>query len=567
MQKRWLYLRADEQKVKRLKEELNIHPALLNILVQRGIYTYDDANNFFNPNLNTLHDPFLMKDMHTAVARINLAINRNEKILIYGDYDVDGTTAVALLYQFLVAIYPNIDCYIPNRYTEGYGISIKGIDFAAENNFTLIIALDCGIKSADKVTYASQKGIEFIICDHHLPGDDVPLATAVLDPKQTSCSYPYKELSGCGIGFKLAQAFCITNGYSLDRCFAYLDLVCVSIASDIVPITGENRVLAFHGLKKLNSENALPGLKSLIQVAGTKKFLDITDVVFLLGPRINAAGRIKDAKHAVKLLIGAEHDDDIWENADTLHSLNDTRKQLDKQITAEALAMIEADVVLQKRKTTVVFNPAWNKGVIGIVASRLIETYYRPTIVMTESDGKLTGSARSVKHFDLHEAISACSEHLLQFGGHKFAAGLTMEKEKLEKFSMAFEHEVSMRITDEQLVPEIEIDATLELNDITERFYNTIQRMAPFGPENMKPVFVLKGMKDSGYSRVLKETHLRVSLKAPDSRFLSGIGFNMADKYSLVNSHLFDIAFTLDMNTYEGRDELQLMVKDIKPSA
>jgi single-stranded-DNA-specific exonuclease len=441
LNKRWKILEADKKNVAQLQQELRIHPAIIKMLVQRGIYTFDDAKQFFRPELSQLHNPFLMKDMHRAVARMSKAIQQNEKILIYGDYDVDGTTAVSLLYLFLKPIYSNIDFYIPNRYREGYGISTQGIDYASANHYSLVIALDCGIKSLDKIHYANQLGIDFIICDHHLPGDEIPNAVAVLDPKQNDCAYPYKELSGCGVGFKLIQAFCMEHGYSLERCFDLLDLVCVSIAADIVPITGENRILAYHGLKKLNSDNILQGLLSLKTLAGLKAEMDITDVVFILAPRINAAGRIDDAKHAVKLLTG-EIGEDTFSHAETLHNLNTERKNLDKQITQEALAMIEADEHLKERKTTVVFNKNWHKGVIGIVASRLTESYYRPTVVLTESEGKITGSARSVKHFNLYEAIYACREHLIQFGGHQFAAGLTMQKENIEPFSQAFEQYV-----------------------------------------------------------------------------------------------------------------------------
>ncbi len=564
MQKRWHFLQADNNKVEALRKDLPIHATLLKLLVQRGIETYDDAKDFFNPDLAKLHDPFLMKDMYVAVHRIQKAIEKGEKILIYGDYDVDGTTSVATVYLFLKSIYTNIDYYIPNRYTEGYGISSRGIDYAHETNCTLIIALDCGIKSNDKVNYATSKGIDFIICDHHLPGEELPAAVAVLDPKRADCLYPYKELSGCGIGFKLIQAFSMQQGYSLNRCYDLLDLVCVSIASDIVPITGENRILAYHGLNKLNSDTVSHGLKSLKSIAGIQKKMDITDVVFVLGPRINAAGRIEDAKHAVKLLIGEA--EDVAEHAETLHDFNTTRRDLDKQITAEALYMIEQDATLRNSKSTLVFNSEWNKGVIGIVASRLTETYYRPTIVLTESEGKVTGSARSVKHFDLYEAIYACREHLIQFGGHKFAAGLTMHKEKIDDFRIAFEKEVSRTILDEHLIPEIELDGILQATDISDRFYATIQRMSPFGPGNMKPIFVLKNQNDSGYSKVLKEAHLKLSLKVGERNYLNGIGFGMADKFPLVQQGNFDVAFTIDENEWDGRKSLQLMIKDFRKS-
>lgn len=562
--KRWNFLETDNKKVAELQQELRIHPAILKILIQRGVETFDEAKSFFRPDLKQLHNPFLMKDMHRAVARISKAVKQNEKILIFGDYDVDGTTAVSLVYLFLKPIYENIVYYIPHRYREGYGISTQGIDYAAENNFSLVIALDCGIKSIDKIEYANSKGVDFIICDHHLPGSEIPNAVAVLDPKQSDCNYPYKELSGCGVGFKLVQAFSIEHGYSLDRCFNLLDLVCVSIAADIVPITGENRILAFYGLKKINSENILPGLKSLKTLAVLKTEMTITDVVFGLAPRINAAGRMDDAKHAVKLLTG-EVEDATFEHAEKLHTLNSERKNLDRQITEEALAIIEADEVLKARKTTVVFNSDWHKGVIGIVASRLTESYYRPTIVLTESDGKITGSARSVKQFNLYEAIYACREYLIQFGGHQFAAGLTMQKENLEHFSKAFEAQVASTILPENLIPEIEIDAIISLNDINNKFYSIVEQLAPFGPGNMKPVFVIKNLQDSGYSRLLKDEHIKLVLKNGDS-FINGIAFNMADKFSLVKNGAFDIAFNIEENEWNGNASLQLMIKEIRES-
>ncbi|HRN94365.1 MAG TPA: single-stranded-DNA-specific exonuclease RecJ [Chitinophagales bacterium] len=562
--KRWNFLETDNKKVAELQQELRIHPAILKILIQRGVETFDEAKSFFRPDLEQLHNPFLMKDMHRAVARISKAVKQNEKILIFGDYDVDGTTAVSLVYLFLKPIYENIEYYIPHRYREGYGISTQGIDYAAENNFSLVIALDCGIKSIDKIEYANSKGVDFIICDHHLPGSEIPNAVAVLDPKQSDCNYPYKELSGCGVGFKLVQAFSIEHGYSLDRCFNLLDLVCVSIAADIVPITGENRILAFYGLKKINSENILPGLKSLKTLAVLKTEMTITDVVFGLAPRINAAGRMDDAKHAVKLLTG-EVEDATFEHAEKLHILNSERKNLDRQITEEALAIIEADEVLKARKTTVVFNSDWHKGVIGIVASRLTESYYRPKIVLTESDGKITGSARSVKQFNLYEAIYACREYLIQFGGHQFAAGLTMQKENLEHFSKAFEAQVASTILPENLIPEIEIDAIISLNDINNKFYSIVEQLAPFGPGNMKPVFVIKNLQDSGYSRLLKDEHIKLVLKNGDS-FINGIAFNMADKFSLVKNGAFDIAFNIEENEWNGNASLQLMIKEIRES-
>lgn len=547
-----------------LQSELKIHPALCNILVQRGIETYEQAKSFFRPSLEELHDPFLMKDMDKAVNRIVTAFMNGEKVLIYGDYDVDGTTSVATAYSFFKEIYPAIDYYIPNRYTEGYGVSTRGIDYAAENGFTLIIALDCGIKSNDKVDYANSKGIDFIICDHHLPGSEIPNAIAVLDPKRSDCSYPYKELSGCGIGFKFIQAFAQQNGIPEEKYLRYLDLVCVSIGADIVPITGENRILAWHGLRKLNS-NPTHGIKKLLEVAGSQKTLSITDVVFILGPRINAAGRIDDARHAVKLLIGEVADADVEAQAFQLNVFNNERKDLDRSITAHALEMIGGDETLVKRKSTVVYHPEWHKGVIGIVASRLTETYYRPTIVLTESEGKVTGSARSVKNFDLYEAIYECRDLLIQFGGHKFAAGLTLQPENVDSLIARFEEVVSNRITDEHLIPEIEIDAVLPLEDITPKFYSIIQQMAPFGPENMNPVFVTKEVMDSGWSKTVKEDHVKFSIRKQTGELMDGIGFNLARKMDIIKGGPFDIAYHIDENEWQGNVKLQMVVKDVRP--
>ena len=562
MQKRWVVKEADEQKVTALQEALKVHPVLCKLLVQRGIETYEQAKAFFRPSLESLHDPFLMQDMDKAINRIATAIANNEKILIYGDYDVDGTTAVATVYSFFKEFYPNIDYYIPNRYTEGYGISTKGIDHAAEHHFALIIALDCGIKSNDKVDYATQKGIDFIICDHHNPGSEIPAAVAVLDPKRNDCHYPYKELSGCGIGFKLIQAFSIQNGLPPEKAFQYLDLLCLSIGADIVPITGENRILAFHGLQKLNN-NPVTGLRHLKEIAGVQKEMDITDVVFILGPRINAAGRIDDAKHAVKLLIAEDIDYGSEAKALQLNKYNAERKDLDRSITAHALEIIGADETLVNRKSTVLFNPAWHKGVIGIVASRLTDTYYRPTIVLTESDGKVTGSARSVKNFDLYEAIYECKDLLIQFGGHKFAAGMTLQPENVEAFSLKFEEVVTGRITEEQLVPELEIDAEIELEDITPKFYSIIMQMAPFGPENMKPVFITRGVSDNGWSKIVKEDHVKFSVKKNRSAAIDGIGFGLAPKFNLIKSRPFNIAYQIDENEWQDNVRLQMLVKDV----
>ncbi len=562
MQLRWKVKQADEEKVNALQQQLKVHPVLCRLLIQRGIETYEEAKRFFRPELSDLHDPFLMKDMDKAINRIIEAISNNEKILIYGDYDVDGTTAIATVYQFFKDFYPHIDFYVPHRYTEGYGISFKGIDFAAENGFSLIIALDCGIKSNDKVDYARDKKIDFIICDHHNPGDEIPTAIAVLDPKRNDCNYPYKELSGCGIGFKLIQAFSIQNGIPLEKCYRYLDLVCVSIGADIVPITGENRVLAFHGLKKVN-EDPSPGIRRLAEVSGKEGKMDITNVVFILAPRINAAGRMDDAKHAVRLLVSDEADLEKELHAEQLNKFNSDRKDLDKNITASALDMIARDSKMINRKSTVIYSPDWHKGVIGIVASRLTETYYRPTIVLTESDGKVTGSARSVKNFDLYEAIYECRDLLIQFGGHKFAAGLTLHAENVAALAEKFDAVVSERITEEQLIPELEIDAEIELEDITPRFFGIIEQMAPFGPENMKPVFVTRGVKDHGWSKIVKEEHIKFSVRKGNSPVIDGIGFRMAEKFNYVKTGPFDIAYQIDENEWQGNVRLQMLVKDI----
>jgi single-stranded-DNA-specific exonuclease len=562
MQLRWAVKEVDEQKVNALQRELKVHPVLCKLLVQRGIETYEAAKKFFRPELSDLHDPFLMKDMDKAVNRITQAISAGEKILIYGDYDVDGTTAVSTVYLFFKEFYPNIEYYIPHRYTEGYGISLQGIDYAAANNFPLIIALDCGIKSNDKVDYANEKKIDFIICDHHTPGDEIPNAIAVLDPKRNDCPYPYKELSGCGIGFKLIQAFAEQNGMSPETCNRYLDLVCVSIGADIVPITGENRILAHYGLKKVN-ENPLPGLKKLMEASGKQGRMDITNVVFVLAPRINAAGRMDDAKHAVRLLVSADVDLDVGDHAEQLNKFNTDRKDLDKNITIHALEMIAADENLVNRKSTVVFHHEWHKGVLGIVASRLTDTYYRPTIVLTESDGKLTGSARSVKNFDLYEAIYECRDLLIQFGGHKYAAGLTMLPENALAFRDRFDEVVSARITPEQLIPELEIDAEIELEDINPKFYNIIQQMAPYGPENMQPVFVTRGVKDSNWSKIVKEEHIKFSIKKSNSPVIDGIGFRLAPKFSFVKNGAFDIAYSINENVWQDRVSLQMFVRDV----
>ncbi len=566
MQKRWTIHQAESDHVANLQRELKINPILCKLLVNRGIHNYNDAKLFFRPQLEHLHDPFLMQDMRKAVERIERALRDEEHILVYGDYDVDGTTSVALMYSFLGEFYNRIDYYVPHRYREGYGISKQGIDYAHEKGYKLIIALDCGIKSVDKVKYANERGIDFIICDHHLPGEELPAAHAILDPKRSDCNYPYKELSGCGIGFKLIQAFAQNNHVPLEIVEKYLDLVAVSIASDIVPITGENRVLAYYGMKRVN-ENPRKGLKSLIQFSGLKKELTVSDVVFMLGPRINAAGRMDDARNAVKLLISETHE--LAEaNAEFLNQKNTERKQVDKDITEEALAMIQNNPGLQKKKITVLSQPHWHKGVIGIVASRLIETYYRPTIVFTESNGIMTGSARSVKGFNIHDAIKECSELLEQFGGHMFAAGLSLKKENFEAFQKRFEEVVNTTIAEESLTPEVNIDAELNFTDINEKFFSIISQFAPFGPGNMKPVFISRAVRDRGYSRVVGEDHLKLELTQDEGRCCKGIAFGMgalAEKiFHSGTEKRFDICYTLEDNEWQGIRKIELNVRDIK---
>lgn len=562
-EKRWTIRKAEKKIVENLRETLNIHPAFCQMLAQRGVTNFEEAKRFFRPQLSDLHDPFLMRDMDNAVLRIERAIKSNERILIYGDYDVDGTTSVATVALFFLQFYPNIELYIPNRYREGYGISSQGIDFAEANNCALIIALDCGIKAIDKVEYATAKNIDFIICDHHLPGTEIPKAAAVLDPKRVDCNYPYKELSGCGVGFKLLQA--LTSHFSLPEewYLNLMDLVCVSIASDIVPITGENRVLAYFGLKKLNTDPT-HGLGHLIKLLNLNRALDISDIVFYIGPRINAAGRMDDAIHAVKLLIG-DATEESAQQAFGLQTLNKDRQEADKEITAQALEMLKNTPGNDDLKSTVVFNAGWHKGVIGIVASRLTEHFYRPTIVLTEHEGKVTGSARSVKGFDLYEAMYACKEYLVQFGGHKFAAGLTMFPEQVEGFKLAFEREISATILPEQLIPEIEIDSEINFSDITDKFYNLINEFAPFGPENMKPVFVTRGVKETGWSRVLKDMHIKFNVKQNGVN-MNGIGFGLAHKMDVLKEEAFDIVYQIDVNEWNGNRSLQLTVKDVRKS-
>ena len=562
MKKKWILKpKANEQLVTELQESLGVAKIVSELLVQRGITTFEAAKKFFRSDLSHLHDPFLMKDMNCAVARLSRAIQHSENILVYGDYDVDGTTAVSLMYSFIKSIHDKVEYYIPDRYTEGYGVSFQGVDYAANNHFSLIIALDCGIKAVDKVDYATEKGIDFIICDHHRPGDSVPKAKAVLDPKQSDCLYPYKELSGCGVGFKLIQAYCQKSKIPFEKIIPYLDLLVVSIAADIVPITGENRVLAHYGLQQLN-KNPRIGLKALIEVSERDKSFTISDVVFGLAPRINAAGRIEHGAKAVELMV----QDDIElarAKAQLVNQHNLKRRELDQRITEEALKMIVADA-----KSTIVFHPDWHKGVVGIVASRLIESHYRPTIVFTENNGKLAGSARSVKGFDVYDAIDACSEYVEQFGGHKYAAGLTLKKENLEAFTAKFESVVADSLQEEMLIPQVSIDAVLNISDIDQKLYRILSQMAPFGPENMSPVFMSKQVVDRGYGRKIgqEQTHLKLSVTdANRFQFLDCIGFGMADKFELIkDGQKFDIAYELEENEWNGNVNLQLRLKDIR---
>ena len=564
MEKRWAQVEEGAKEISEaLALELNIDQCLAQILVQRGVTNFEDSRYFFRPTLTQLHDPFLMKDMEQAITRIRAALQNKEKILVYGDYDVDGTTAVALTYGFFNQLTSEIDYYIPDRHKEGYGISAAGIDFAATHGFTLIIALDCGIRAVDKIAYANTLGVDFIICDHHLPGETLPEAIAILDPKRADCEYPFKELSGCGIGFKLAQAYCQANNLPDEMYEQYLDLCMVSIAADIVPIVDENRVMAHFGLKKLN-ENPCCGLKALMQISGKTETYSITDVVFLLAPRINAAGRMGDAKDAVKVLMS----DEVLladEQSLSINLQNTERKSFDQNITVEALAIIEASDVLINRKTTVVYQPHWNKGVIGIVASRLTETYYRPTIVLTESNGNYTGSARSVAGYDLYEALLSCSGLLEQFGGHKYAAGLTIKPENLIRFSESFESVVSATISEDLLIPEIKIDCEIELKQIDAKFYRILLQMAPFGPQNMAPVFISKGVNLIGNPQIVGAKHLKLSIKQQNSAIFESIAFGLGEFESLLKPNKpFSICYTIEENVWKDKKRLQLNIKGIK---
>ncbi|MDG1714352.1 single-stranded-DNA-specific exonuclease RecJ [Lacinutrix sp.] len=561
---RWtLKPKPNLETVQFLQHALQVEETIASLLVQRSIETYEQAKDFFRPSLNHLHDPFLMKDMQKAVERIQKAIESNENILVYGDYDVDGTTAVSLMSSYLKSEYPNVATYIPDRYNEGYGISFQGIDFAEDNNFTLIIALDCGIKAIDKINYAKEKNIDFIICDHHRPGEQVPNAIAVLDPKQNDCNYPYKELCGCGVGFKLIQALASKKGKTIDDLVEYLDLVATAIGADIVPITGENRILAYFGLQVINTQPRA-GFKAIINQI-KKETLTITDVVFIIAPRINAAGRMKHGQYAVDLLTETNvQTAEVY--AKEIEDFNTDRREADKQITIEALEHIETQKE-QERFTTVVYSQDWHKGVIGIVASRLIETYYRPTLVFTKSGNMLAASARSVKGFDVYNALEACSEYIEQFGGHKYAAGLTLKEENYEAFKQKFEDVVESTIDKRLLTPEISIDTQIELNEITPKFYRILSQFAPFGPGNMSPVFMSDNLEDTGYGKCVGEDnkHLRLTVKQPNSDKIVCIGFGLGDKLNLIkDKRTFKAAYSIDENEWKGNVFLQLKLRDIK---
>jgi single-stranded-DNA-specific exonuclease len=560
---KWEIQKPDANEVNELQKALGINPVFCSLLVTRGIKTYEQARNFFNPSLDDLHDPFLMLGMQKAVERILKAFAEKEKILIYGDYDVDGTTSVSLMISCLKYIYPDVDYYIPDRYNEGYGISYNGIDYAVENNFTLMIALDCGIKAVDKIKYANEKSLDVIICDHHLPGDELPPAYSILDPKQPDCNYPFKELPGCGIGFKLLRGLFRQGGFDENIILEFIDLVAVSIACDIVPMIGENRILTYFGLKKINS-SPLPAIKALCDKAGTEQEVSVMDLVFIIGPRINAAGRMKDAKEAVHLLIADDTTLDIEEKAGKLHQSNTERKDLDKSTTEEALQMLEDDPENEKRKTTVVYTNHWHKGVIGIVASRLIEKYHRPTIVFTKTGTVYSGSARSVKGFNVYKAILACSDLLEQFGGHKYAAGLAVDEKNIEKFSNKFEEIVSATIDPECLIPKIKIDAEIELDDINDKFMKILKRFAPFGPGNMRPVFLTENVRDTGYAREVGSGHMKSNFVKENSKVFGAILFNQMDKSEMVRNKALDICYAIEENIWNGNVNLQLNVKDLK---
>ncbi|OEK06927.1 single-stranded-DNA-specific exonuclease RecJ [Roseivirga misakiensis] len=564
MQKRWLFEEGHNPDVLNvLQEEVKINETIAKLLEQRGVSTFEEAKTFFRPSLDHLHDPFLMKDMAKAVNRLTDAIGNGEKIMIYGDYDVDGTTSVATCFGFLNEFYDNLGYYIPNRYKEGYGVSSQGIQYAKEAGYSLIITLDCGIKAVDRVKEANDLGLDVIICDHHTPGDELPAAYAVLDPKRADCEYPYKDLSGCGVGFKLLQGFCIQSGIALTKLYPYLDLLAVSIASDIVPITGENRVMAFFGLQKVN-QDPRPGLKALIELCRAQKELTISSIVFGIGPRINAAGRMDDAGAAVDLLL-ASTEEEALSLAATVNDKNDARRNFDSANTEEALEMIMSNEEFRNAKSTVLYKEDWHKGVIGIVASRCIDKFYKPTVILTESNDMVTGSARSVMGFDVYAAISECSDLLEQYGGHMYAAGVTMPIDNVDAFRKKFEEVVSRDITEDQLTPAINIDSLVNLEDINDRFYSIISQMAPFGPGNPQPLLVTEDVYAENV-KVLKEQHLKFTVRQEGTNVAYDvIGFGFAEYADLVGSGMrFHIAFSVEENDFRGRKSLQLFLKDLK---
>jgi single-stranded-DNA-specific exonuclease len=564
MEKRWVYKDVPAKElIDQLSKSINTSYFVSAILLQRGINDFDQAKKFFRPALEDLHDPFLMKDMDRAVARLKKALDHEEKILIYGDYDVDGTTAVALVYSYLSKFYPNCEIYIPDRYAEGYGVSLAGVEWAEQNGYSLIIALDCGIKASEIVSLASRKGIDFIICDHHLPDESIPAAAAVLDPKRDDCNYPCPDLSGCGLGFKFMQAFARKHRDETTL-YDYLDLVAVSIASDIVPIQDENRILCYYGLKKLN-ENPIPGLKALKDIAGLRSDLDVSGIVFTLGPRINAAGRVAHGRAAVELLI-AKSVEEANALAEKINLKNDLRKEFDSSITEEAIAMIESNNLIRSSKSTVLFKNSWHKGVIGIVAARCVEKFYRPTVILTESNNKITGSARSVNGFDLYNAILGCSDLLEKFGGHKYAAGLTLDISNLEAFQQRFEEVVSSTITEEMLTPVVEIDFTIPLDAITPKFLNVLKQMAPFGPENQRPVFEARNVYVFNSLTSFKDRHLKfLAAQNGSENIFQAVGFDLSEHYERIASRdPFRMVFTIEENTYNGITSVQLRIKDIK---
>ncbi len=562
--KRWTIRPVNEETVNRLSDALKINPAICRILALRGVHDYESARLFFRPELSHLPDPFLMKGIRKAVDRIMEAIEWHERIIVYGDYDVDGTTAVALMYSFLKENYKGeLSYYIPHRYREGYGISRQGVDFAHDNGYTLMITLDCGIKSVEIIDYARSLGIDVIVCDHHLPDAQLPPAFSILNPKQKDCTYPFKELSGCGIGFKLASALAMHLKQPMENVYKYLDLVATSIAADIVPMDGENRILAYYGIKRINESPCL-AISTLKELGGVTRPLTISDLVFVIGPRVNAAGRMDDARKAVEFFIETDPEK-IPPLAAALHSDNDDRKEVDKSTTEEALALIENDLVMLQRKSTVLYQPHWHKGVVGIVASRLIDHYYRPTILLTSANGKATGSARSVSGFNIYEAIHECRDLLENYGGHFYAAGMTMSENNVDAFIKRFEEIVSSTITADQQVPEIEIDADIPLSFVKPAFFNLIKQLEPFGPANMKPVFMTRGLRDyQGNSSIVKEMHLRIIAYQENGSVVEGIGFGLADKYDIVKNGPFDMVYNIEENEYNGNTRLQVRLVDVR---